>query len=161
MGLYNETVEGVNQGAPGLPPRCAPSADPAANLGPETPLGRWCCGFGEGYEWLTECWPEEMSREVEEFVGAALVTLTYFESRELAAAYLAEIGLGDRTPESMAADMLQLFPEAMRGYAEAARTEMAKTEPEPAPLSEPVPTVGRNDRCPCGSGMKFKKCCGR
>ena len=23
------------------------------------------------------------------------------------------------------------------------------------------PKVGRNDRCPCGSGKKFKKCCGR
>jgi uncharacterized protein YecA (UPF0149 family) len=22
------------------------------------------------------------------------------------------------------------------------------------------PKVGRNDRCPCGSGKKFKKCCG-
>lgn len=22
-------------------------------------------------------------------------------------------------------------------------------------------TVGRNDPCPCGSGRKFKKCCGR
>lgn len=22
-------------------------------------------------------------------------------------------------------------------------------------------TVGRNDRCPCGSGLKYKKCCGR
>jgi SWIM/SEC-C metal-binding protein len=21
------------------------------------------------------------------------------------------------------------------------------------------PTVGRNDPCPCGSGLKFKKCC--
>nr|WP_275422724.1 SEC-C metal-binding domain-containing protein [Paenibacillus mucilaginosus] len=21
--------------------------------------------------------------------------------------------------------------------------------------------VGRNDLCPCGSGAKFKKCCGR
>lgn len=23
------------------------------------------------------------------------------------------------------------------------------------------PKVGRNDRCPCGSGKKYKKCCGR
>jgi uncharacterized protein YecA (UPF0149 family) len=23
-----------------------------------------------------------------------------------------------------------------------------------------VPKVGRNDPCPCGSGKKFKKCCG-
>lgn len=32
------------------------------------------------------------------------------------------------------------------------------------PSSEPVvrdePKVGRNDLCPCGSGKKFKKCCG-
>ena len=24
-----------------------------------------------------------------------------------------------------------------------------------------APTVGRNDPCPCGSGKKYKKCCGR
>ncbi|WP_371924923.1 SEC-C metal-binding domain-containing protein [Endozoicomonas sp. SCSIO W0465] len=23
------------------------------------------------------------------------------------------------------------------------------------------PKTGRNDPCPCGSGQKFKKCCGR
>jgi len=38
----------------------------------------------------------------------------------------------------------------------------------PLPDSEPPgtfrraqPKVGRNDPCPCGSGLKFKKCCGR
>jgi uncharacterized protein YecA (UPF0149 family) len=24
-----------------------------------------------------------------------------------------------------------------------------------------TPKVGRNDPCPCGSGKKYKKCCGR
>ncbi len=28
-------------------------------------------------------------------------------------------------------------------------------------LPNPVRTVGRNDPCPCGSGKKFKQCCGR
>ncbi|MEO8605615.1 MAG: SEC-C metal-binding domain-containing protein [bacterium] len=32
------------------------------------------------------------------------------------------------------------------------------------PPAEPVrraePKVGRNEPCPCGSGKKFKKCCG-
>ena len=23
-----------------------------------------------------------------------------------------------------------------------------------------IPKVGRNDLCPCGSGKKYKKCCG-
>ncbi len=38
---------------------------------------------------------------------------------------------------------------------------------EAAPVSQSVPIqkqgekVGRNDPCPCGSGKKFKKCCGR
>ena len=24
-----------------------------------------------------------------------------------------------------------------------------------------TPKIGRNDECPCGSGLKYKKCCGR
>ncbi|MBR6467995.1 MAG: SEC-C domain-containing protein, partial [Desulfovibrio sp.] len=24
-----------------------------------------------------------------------------------------------------------------------------------------APRVGRNDPCPCGSGKKYKKCCGK
>jgi uncharacterized protein YecA (UPF0149 family) len=33
-----------------------------------------------------------------------------------------------------------------------------------APKIRPVtaePKVGRNDPCPCGSGKKYKKCCGK
>jgi len=26
---------------------------------------------------------------------------------------------------------------------------------------KPVQPVGRNEPCPCGSGKKYKKCCGR
>ncbi len=29
------------------------------------------------------------------------------------------------------------------------------------PIVREEPRVGRNDVCPCGSGKKFKKCCGR
>ncbi|MDX2170261.1 MAG: SEC-C metal-binding domain-containing protein [Deltaproteobacteria bacterium] len=28
------------------------------------------------------------------------------------------------------------------------------------PVRRAEPKVGRNDPCPCGSGKKFKKCCG-
>jgi hypothetical protein len=31
----------------------------------------------------------------------------------------------------------------------------------PKPIRRTQPKVGRNDPCPCGSGKKFKKCCGR
>lgn len=29
------------------------------------------------------------------------------------------------------------------------------------PILRPFPKVGRNDPCPCGSGKKYKKCCGK
>ena len=31
----------------------------------------------------------------------------------------------------------------------------------PAPIRRETPKVGRNDPCPCGSGKKYKKCCGK
>ncbi len=31
---------------------------------------------------------------------------------------------------------------------------------KPQPYKRPEPKVGRNDPCPCGSGKKYKKCCG-
>lgn len=31
----------------------------------------------------------------------------------------------------------------------------------PAPAARTTPRIGRNDPCPCGSGKKYKKCCGR
>jgi SEC-C motif-containing protein len=32
--------------------------------------------------------------------------------------------------------------------------------PKSIPVTRGGPKVGRNDPCPCGSGKKFKKCCG-
>jgi SEC-C motif-containing protein len=31
----------------------------------------------------------------------------------------------------------------------------------PTTIVRSVPKVGRNDPCPCGSGKKYKQCCGR
>jgi preprotein translocase subunit SecA len=33
-------------------------------------------------------------------------------------------------------------------------------QPQPAKSTQPH-SVGRNDPCPCGSGKKYKKCCGK
>ena len=33
--------------------------------------------------------------------------------------------------------------------------------PPPGAPAAGAPPVGRNDPCPCGSGKKYKKCCGR
>ncbi len=66
------------------------------------------------------------------------------------------------------ADMPGLPPEQRRAAAEAASASAAAAESEaPAasrielPMRRELPKVGRNDPCPCGSGKKFKSCCGR
>ena len=39
-------------------------------------------------------------------------------------------------------------------------TTREPAEPVSAPVLSRGPRIGRNDPCPCGSGKKFKKCCG-
>jgi preprotein translocase subunit SecA len=37
----------------------------------------------------------------------------------------------------------------------------SQSEKKPEPIRNRAPRVGRNDPCPCGSGKKYKHCCGR
>ncbi len=55
------------------------------------------------------------------------------------------VGAGARRPDAGAEEALQA------GLQAAAR---------PEPVRRNLPKVGRNDPCPCGSGKKYKKCCG-
>ncbi|MEI6082056.1 MAG: SEC-C metal-binding domain-containing protein, partial [Verrucomicrobiota bacterium] len=57
------------------------------------------------------------------------------------------LGANDGMPDTM-----QSAPAAQSAFDQA----MQK-----APAPRPQKTAGRNDPCPCGSGKKFKSCCGR
>jgi preprotein translocase subunit SecA len=48
-------------------------------------------------------------------------------------------------------------------HAQASGLDQAEDQPEGArqPVLRQGPKVGRNDPCPCGSGKKFKQCCGK
>jgi preprotein translocase subunit SecA len=55
-------------------------------------------------------------------------------------------------------------PEEATALGPAALRELERAEPSPEAKPQPVTVgvkVGRNDPCPCGSGKKYKKCCGR
>lgn len=54
---------------------------------------------------------------------------------------------------------LAAMKEALDGMS---RKEAARMLQEPSePYENPYRKIGRNDPCPCGSGKKFKKCCGK
>jgi uncharacterized protein len=50
------------------------------------------------------------------------------------------------------------IPRAILLLRKIARMRASRTSPEhPTPRSK----IGRNDPCPCGSGKKYKRCCGQ
>ncbi|GAH68037.1 unnamed protein product, partial [marine sediment metagenome] len=92
---------------------------------------------------------EEMLRSVREKVTDIIFKASLAGGAEMANVYQAS----------------QFVHEQLSGYDHLAQ-EMAAQQAaaEPRRIEQIVrdqPKVGRNDPCPCGSGKKFKKCCGR
>ena len=163
MGLYNHINFGVLEGEPVLPPGCTVHAQPFDNLAPGAPLSEWARGFGGGYDWLENVWDEYAPEEFDAELDMDLLVLSFFASRALAETYREEIkSLGliqKKTLEELAGEMLMAIPDAMQSIAHLGRAlyEAALSEPQQPVRSE---KIGRNDPCPCGSGKKYKKCCG-
>jgi preprotein translocase subunit SecA len=58
----------------------------------------------------------------------------------------------------------QMVHEQLAGYDRFTQEADAQAQAAPqkvATIIRQVPRVGRNDPCPCGSGKKYKKCCGK
>jgi hypothetical protein len=66
-----------------------------------------------------------------------------------------------RVPEIVAGflESLEAAGRVAPGLAEAARSASGEYRAR-LPVRREAPKVSRNDPCPCGSGKKFKKCCG-
>jgi len=62
-----------------------------------------------------------------------------------------------RDADQFAEDLATLYEQ--QGRVKEAREMSRRAQPSQA-LPRSGPKVGRNDPCPCGSGKKFKKCCG-
>ncbi|MBX3300704.1 MAG: UPF0149 family protein [Nitrospira sp.] len=162
MALYNDCLRERTGGTMTLPPRCEIRPWPMDNLTADAPLSQWAQGFGVGYDYLAEVWDAYTPDELDEDLGALLMTLTFFSSPTLAEAYYRE-GSKKSTLDQLAKSVVEIFSEAMREYAHLgrsiyqARLETGDLDQEPSRRTK----IGSNDPCPCGSGKKFKKCCGR
>jgi uncharacterized protein YecA (UPF0149 family) len=56
---------------------------------------------------------------------------------------------------------LEMLVSAIYGYFASHRRLAGSAGREATTHRRSAPKVGRNDPCPCGSGQKFKKCCGK
>ena len=160
MALYNDCLRVRPRGMGSLPPGCEIQPILIENLKTTAPLSQWAQGFGVAYDYLSEVWEAYLPDELDEELGALLMTLTFFSSPELAAAYHKETKK-NRSFEQFSQSILEVFSDAMGAFAHLgrsiyqARLEAGEFNREPVPVMK----VGRNDLCPCGSGKKYKKCC--
>ena len=70
----------------------------------------------------------------------------------------------DMTQEQLAAMPQELRHQIMEQFGIAPAEEEAQAEAQEEvqiTFHREAPKVGRNDLCPCGSGKKYKKCCGK
>lgn len=160
MALYNDCIRERTGGTVSLPPGCGMRPWAMDNLSADAPLSQWAQGFSMGYNYLEEVWNEYTPHELDEELGALLMTLTFFSSPKLAEAYHQETN-GKGSLEQLAQSVMEIFPEAMREYAHLGQSiYQARLEVGDLDLDASVSTkIGRNEPCPCGSGKKFKKCC--
>ena len=61
----------------------------------------------------------------------------------------------DEELEDLAPDLIPVSVETLH------HRRLARQSQHGLPFERAQPKVGRNDPCPCGSGKKYKKCCGR
>ena len=156
MALYNTINAAVFDPPTLLPADCQLRDDVLANFEDDAPIAQWSRGFLRGHMWLEELW-EDLPDEVAEELDATLMALGFFSSRQMA-----EDTSSERSFEAMADSIHRVVPAAVAQYAHMGRS-IATVLAEPD-WDEPERThhakIARNEPCPCGSGKKYKRCCG-
>ena len=117
------------------------------------PVGEeWAAGFDQGLE----CWPEDWAEGLTEEEAQGL--------RDRLEAIMAPWEAEDASEADVATrtDWLRAAADGARGIAQA-WLDLGRSGATPVPVevtaAQPA-GPGRNDPCPCGSGTKYKKCCG-
>lgn len=158
MDLNNWMIDQLAQQRSPLPPGCEPASEPADNFAEDHPFHRWTRGFCEGHGWVEEIW--ERSADDDESAGMALMCLMCFASRDMARTCHREILEANTSFEQMLLAVHQMIPQAFDTYYSAGnrlRQQQFEGARQPARSTK----IGRNKPCPCGSGKKYKNCCGR
>jgi uncharacterized protein len=145
---YNELATTIGE-PDGWEPFCYAAAD-----GDPLEVGEeWVEGFVQGLE----LWPDDWEAGVPQADAEAV--------RELLDDMLApwEDAAGQVVDEETRLQWLEAARDAV-GEITARWRALGLPPPDPLPVDEPSLPVaggpGRNDPCPCGSGKKYKKCCG-
>lgn len=139
--------------------------DAVDNIGKAlAPMTReWCRGFARAMGLRPECWlPQENFNEISNFTKA-ITTILMLSDQRKADDLLKISGKKNTNTErkKLLKGCLTDLPLAIETLIERARAHGTAYIPDALRhLPAQSTKVGRNTLCPCGSGKKFKKCCG-
>jgi uncharacterized protein len=118
------------------------------------PGRNWARGYMRGVALRRSSWIGIFKDESE-----GLTILIPIVAGEVDPGFPKEIMTAERTEET-ALSMAAGAGRAYRYFSEQRRSSAAAAH-EAATYRRSQPKIGRNEPCPCGSGKKFKQCCGR
>ncbi len=131
---------------------------------------QWCYGFLEAVAMREELWtlpsedPDGLSEEAKDFITSLFLVFAFGDPIEFIHLQKQE-GLTDNEIEEKMTKMLIALPEAIDILQEYAKTlwgqKVEGMKKGIFDFNTRRKKVGRNEPCPCGSGKKYKKCCGK
>jgi uncharacterized protein len=136
-----------------------PEEERAALVGEEVPsFGQvWALGF----MFAVEAWPEEWTaprnKEAVKWLNAALDVIVTLTEDDTDPPTMSAFDDGEGPP-TLSLKRMNDFADAI--WAVYNLREMWKSIGPRVETLHKIPTPGRNDPCSCGSGKKYKKCCG-
>ena len=126
-----------------------------------TIVDEWCQGYMKAVAMHPERWAE-MPRADEDFLAPLLMFTTEEGWKQLDKMNLSDIEFWQGQIEPAVRRIHAYWLEQRTGIAppQFHPTLLPTTAANDEPFVREEPKPGRNDLCPCGSGKKYKKCCG-
>lgn len=114
----------------------------------------WARGFMRGVEMRREDWAELIANEEQ---GGCMVPVLMLYHEHDPDPEMRPEPIGDEQREKVIEHMAAGLVGAYRYFRQRGLSGLGTRAPEPRSTKS---KIGRNDPCPCGSGKKYKRCCG-
>jgi yecA family protein len=159
--LWNELNDQLKNEMIILPEACDYSSETGANK----ELIAYCSGYLKGYVWLKDVWKHATEEsgaadsKADMMIKMLVFALMTFTNKEAVAQSK------QKDQPTMSADQAwKLLPTLLtsvgiNGQAISEIERLTTEQDVKLDAVQPVPKIGRNDPCYCGSGKKYKKCC--
>jgi uncharacterized protein len=116
----------------------------------------WATGFFRGTQLRYDAWTNVINDEATGGLFVPIFVLVYEHSTDPKLRPFEEPISREKREE-----LLAFMIGGVRGLYEIFHGDRESSNPSKPTDTRPRQKVGRNDPCPCGSGEKFKKCCGQ